>query len=175
MRRLLVLTALITFAACGRSPSSPSASSPAPVVSATSFAGLWTVAFRMTKCSGERHCTSLLGKTQTFAIQLRQDGSLVNGVFRQLGYTADVAGELLESDTVRLSGSTPAESLKDGSMQATLALRLSAVQGIEGTIAYETQPNAARGTLELPASIGGDIVSATRVDLDTAVTDDRHE
>lgn len=173
--RQIVLTALITLVACGRSPSSPSMPSPAPVVSATSFAGLWTIAFRMTKCSGERHCTSLLGKTSTFTIELRQDGSLVNGVFRQLGYTADVAGEILKSDSVRLSGSTPAASIKDGSMQATLALRLSSVQGIEGTIGYETQPTAARSTLELPASIAGDIVSATRVEMDTAVTDDRHE
>jgi hypothetical protein len=164
--RHLVLTALITLVACGRSPSSP-----APVVSATNFAGLWSISFRMTKCSGERHCTFLLGQTQTFTIELRQDGSLVNGVFRQLGYTADVAGEILKSDSVRLSGSTPAASIMDGSMQATLALRLSPVQGLEGTIAYETQPNLVRSAIELPASIAGDIVSATRAGLETAVTD----
>lgn len=165
--RHLVLTALVLLVACGRSPSSPSTSSPVPVVSPASFAGLWTGTFRLMKCSGERYCQLDLGKTRAFTVRLRQSGAQVKGLFTQGIHAADLSGEVLKDGSVVLSGSTPASSIKESSMQVTgLALRLSPDQGLQGTLAYETQPDVV-SALNLPGSGSGDIVSATRADLET--------
>jgi hypothetical protein len=171
MRRLIIAT-LLVLAACGRAPSTPSTApsggpaAPAPAIA--DYSGFWNGSFRLTSCTGDRHCVILIGTNRTFALRIRQSGSQVRGLFTSVGYTADVAGEILKDGSVALTGFTPAATVKDGSMRVTgLELRVSSAQSLEGRVAYETTPSLPQSALELPTSAAGDIVSVTRTDLQT--------
>jgi hypothetical protein len=167
MRKLIAVT-LLALAACSRTPSSPSTpAAPPPVpVALADFSGLWAGAFRLTSCTGERHCFILIGTQRPFTMRLRQTGAQVRGLFTASGYTADVSGAVLKDGSVELTGSGPAASAQDGSIRVPgVSLRLTPDRELAGTIGYETTPNPYGAEFALPASAAGDIVSATRTDL----------
>ena len=93
---------------------------------------------------------------------MQQTGSRVQGSFSNGRFTADVTGDMTADGWVTLSGATPA-SVENGSMRVTAVRVRAATAGLEGRVAYETQPSLAESSLMLPSSYGGDIVSVTKM------------
>jgi hypothetical protein len=162
MRRL-ALALFLVLAACSRTPSSPS--SPELLPGPASVAGLWSGAFRLSDCTGDRHCTTYKasGSPFLFTLDVQQTGSHVAGSFWPGVFTVDVTGDMTSDGWVTLSGATPSSPEK-GSMRVTaVRVRATAAGGLEGRIAYETTPSLEQSSFMLPSTYGGDIVWITRM------------
>jgi hypothetical protein len=168
MRRLFAVT-LFLVAACGRSPSSPSAPSAGPQPSPATFdafSGLWTAKYKITACEWERHCVQYMGSQRSFNLRLVQSGSLVRGLFVEGMSVADVEGSVSTDGTLTMTGYTPPTSPRDGSFRITqITIRQGASPELQGTVAYESQPSPQNAGITLGMKATGEIVSATRSDL----------
>lgn len=78
MRRSVVAIGLV-LGACGGAPSARSSTPASPAVA--QFAGLWSGSYKLTSCSGERHCVLYVGTSRTFELRLQQAGGHVEGLF----------------------------------------------------------------------------------------------
>ena len=166
MRRIALVVLCLT-AACGRSPSGPSSAPPAstPVVAAAQFGGLWNATFRVTTCSGDRHCFAYTGTTRTFSLRLQQSGSRVDGLFTIGSVATDVSGTVRDDGLLLLEGTDPPASDRDGSVSAKLELRTSGPGTLSGAVTYETSPSLENAEYFRPAAYGGSIEHATSSEL----------
>lgn len=130
--RVLAGCVLLFLAACDDPPAAPSVVPSAPLVEAGAgpgtYVGDWTGTYRMTACSGERHCGDLNGKTHRFSLSLRQTGNDFEGTFKTINYTnADVAG------SIRPDGALVLAQIPSAEGTARLELRLDRRVGLAGT------------------------------------------
>jgi hypothetical protein len=130
--RVLALCLLLSLAACVDTPAGPSVVPASPLVDGGVWTGTyngdWTGTYKMTACSGERHCGQLEGKTHRFSLSLRQTGNDFEGTFRTINYTnTGVAG------SVRPDGALVLAQIPGVEGMAHLELRLDRRAGLAGT------------------------------------------
>ena len=172
MRRSAVAIGLV-LAACGGSPTTPSSAPASPSAPAVAqFAGLWSGSYKVTSCSGERHCVLILGTTRTFGLRLQQNGGHVDGLFITGASAADVSGEVQKDGHVTLKGVDQAITSQDISMTAQLELQLTTDGALSGAILHETtSPPGYDVNVFGPVRITGDVVSTLRSDLTSFAAD----
>jgi hypothetical protein len=129
------------------------------------FAGLWSGSYKLTSCSGERHCVLFVGTTRTFGLRLRQTGGHVEGLFVAGESAADVSGDVQKDGQLTLTGAAPAATVRDTSMTAELELRVTADGVIAGSLLHETTGPPDYAFVYGAVRIAGEVVSATRSDL----------
>lgn len=166
MRRSVVAIGLV-LAACGGSPTTPSSVPASPAAPAVAqFAGLWSGSYKLTSCSGERHCVLYVGTTRAFGLRLQQNGGHVDGLFITDASVADVSGDVQKDGQLTLKGTDPAMTIQDLSMTVQLELQLTADGVLRGSLVHETTvPPQYDINVFGPLRIGGDLVSSVRTDL----------
>ena len=171
MRRS-ILAGFCLLVACSKAPQAPTSPPPstAPVALAQ-FSGLWSGAFRIATCEGERHCVLFRGSSRPFELRLKQSGASVRGVFNGNQSITDVTGTVLNDGTLTLSGADPGASSGGGGVTARVELRFSPEGALQGTVWYETRPLAQNAEFSSTVVLGGDVISAERSDLASFVTD----
>ena len=98
------------------SPSPPGGATTAPTPAVSNFAGVWQGEYRVTACSGERHCALSIGTARPFTLRLDQSGATVIGVFTG-DVDADVTGTVSASGELVLSGGANAVSRYDSNVE----------------------------------------------------------
>jgi len=137
------------------------------------FTGAWQGSYRISECTGERHCVLQIGQVQPFTLRLTQQGRTVEGVFWTPSDTIDVAGEVEDRDTLTLHAvrnPAPADPAAEALTALDATLEGAALSGeIAFTVGYRLAPSfppvaytrsvdvvsASRGTLSPPASFSG--------------------
>ena len=173
MRRSVVAIGLVLAACGGGSPTTPSPAPAPPAEPAIAqFAGLWSGSYKLTFCSGERHCVLSIGTTRTFGLRLQQSGSRVEGLFVVGGSVADVSGDVQKDGHLTLKGIDQAMTIQDTSTTAQLELQLGLAGVLSGTVLHETTvpPNYDVNVFG-PVRIAGDLVSSVRSDLPSFALD----
>ena len=156
-RGLRILMACLAVTGCGGSDRSPSG--PDGVMD---FTGAWQGSYRISECTGERHCVLQIGQVQPFSLRLRQQGRTVDGVFATTSDTIDVAGEVEDRDTLVLHAvppSTSADPVADALTAFDATLHGAVIAGqIAFTVGYRLAPSFP----PVAYTRGGDVVSASR-------------
>ena len=83
------------------------------------FGGVWQGEYRLTTCTGERHCGLFIGATRPFLLRLEQSGAAVAGVLAG-DVTVDVAGTVARSGDLSLNGTSSSASPLDAAGQVEL-------------------------------------------------------
>jgi len=162
-----VLAIASVLSGCGGSSSVPSSPSPGPSsAAATDFTGLWTGSYKVTSCGGQRHCDLAVGTLRDFGLRLGQTGSRVRGLFTQMGFAAEISGDLRVDGSVVLSGEARRASQKDSGMTVSrIVLRMSGDRTLQGSVAYEIQPGVLFEEFAGAPSGEGEIATVRRDDL----------
>ena len=164
--RVALIASLAVLASCERSPRSPAAPS-LPSRGPTPFEGVWRLDYRMTECSGERHCVLHIGQIRQVLLRLSRTGTTFDGVVTVFSYTVDVTGSLSADGELVLSGRRPSAISGDREMVIrTLRLRPS-ITGLSGSIEYVLH-GPPYSNIFGDVRHAGDITNAVRVPLDSA-------
>jgi hypothetical protein len=160
-RTYAAIVCLTMLVACEGSPTTPT---PEPA----HFDGVWRIDYRITSCSGWRHCVLRVGKTQTILLTLTQTGKNVAGVITPVagvggGFYVDVNGTVNDAGEMTLAGSRQLSLGWDHPLEVTLsqfAARQSPQGGMTGAFAY-TERGEAQGDFAGFSLTTAEIVTAT--------------
>ncbi len=155
--RVLAVCLLLALAACRDTPAGPSAV-PEGYASTGTYIGDWTGMYKMTACSGERHCGVYEGMTHRFNLSVRQTGNGYEGTFRTSTYTNTVVAGSLRTDGALVMAQVPGA---EGT--ARLELRLDRWAGLKGTFEATTPCEYAAWACWGPAfKESAEVISAER-------------
>ena len=98
------MTTLLAGAACGGGASGPTS----PDVPQAQFGGAWQGEYRVTTCTGGRHCVLTIGSDRPYVLSLSQSGADVVGVFTSDGAVVDVLGRVAADGQLALTAAPPA-------------------------------------------------------------------
>src|SRR5262249_48877079 len=126
---------------------------PAPSDPNLGFAGVWQGQYRITDCTGDRHCSEFIGDLRTFVLRLMQSGQSLTGVLvlrQQLtdnayyhgDLTINVAGSVASDGSLTLTGSKPSATPFDKSGDVDvqrMVVKPSASSGLSGTLGYSSR------------------------------------
>jgi hypothetical protein len=168
----MVFALIVIFGAarCGGSPSAPS--SP-PGGAAVDFSGLWQGTVKYTQCTRLRHCFAKVGSSESFTVRVRQSAARVRAVFTISEYAVELSGEVLPDGSLDLTGSSSFVSDTTPDFDVAIAvkqfsIKLAAGTGLAGTLVYDIRANVDNSEIAVSpdaATLGGDIVNASRRDL----------
>ena len=153
----LTVTVLLA-AACGGSPASPSSTAGSL---SDAFAGVWQVEYRVTECSGERHCAQFIGQVRQAALRLARMDTSFEGAFTIVGETISVTGSLGPDGELALKGLRPAVLPSDLEVEIVRLRLRRGITGLSGDLEY---------TIRGPSNVSffgfarqkGDIITAKR-------------
>jgi hypothetical protein len=159
---VIAVVCLPILSACEGSPTTPAAE-PAH------FDGVWQIEYRITSCSGWRHCVLRVGKTQTILLTLSQTGKNVAGVITPIvgvggGFHVDVNGTVNDAGEMTLAGSRQLSVGWDYPLEFGLTqfeARQMRQGGMTGTFAY-TERGEPQGDFFGNALTTAEIVNAVR-------------
>jgi hypothetical protein len=162
---LIACAAWLCAAACSseRTPSSPS---PIMTTPQSSFSGVWTGEYRITRSTGSRHSDFEIGTMGHFAVRLAQTGDAIVGAleFVEAETWVDISGTAEKDGTLVLAGTQGAVSSNDdtGKIEVTrFAIRVTDDQaGLTGVLEYTVRYSAAYQSMVLSRST--EIVRAVR-------------
>jgi len=150
---------MVAAIGCGDPPA------PSPSGSVVDFTGIWQGQYRVTACTGNRHCPAFIGMTRSFLLRLTQTGTYVTGVLSG-DVTVNVAGPVAADGTLRTTSLKPAASQLDPAGEVEVqrfVIRLSPDTGLAGTLEYETRFTPSQNFETLRTTRAGEILSATRL------------